>query len=283
MLITLLSDFAFAEPVEIQELPELPPILKLADNSSIVKKEEKILSAKANEKKAIENKPIGTIDIEKIIRYSSKSSLEFTRRGIHYEEKKDYENALRDYSRALELTPNRSELFIRRAVCYEELKQYDNAIKDLTEVLSMRPYRAEIYSMRGKIYMKIGKHSEALWDFNKAIDLEPLRPDFYVDRGDFYTFDKQPDYANRDYLAAAELFAYSAKNFSEAKMWREAIKEYDKALSRTPDNSEYRRLRNECQKELEAEIKTAEDAAAAAEAKKNKKKNAKLPKEELSR
>lgn len=233
--------------------------------------------------KALEGQDIGTIDIEKIIRYSSKSSLEFTRRGMYYEENKDFESALQDYTRALELTPNRSELFIRRAVCYEELGQYPLAIKDLSEVLTMRPYRAEIYSTRGKIYVKMDKKPEALRDFNKAIELDPLKPDFYVDRGDFYKTDNKEDYAKRDYLAAAELYAYTAKNFRLGKKWRDAIKEYDKAILRNPDNVEFKRLRKECADELEAEIKAAEEALAAEEAKKKPKKKGKLPKEEFQR
>lgn len=266
LLSLLLSLYAvgnsFAEPTE-ENLPALPKAIK--------------------EEKAINDQEVGTIDIEKIIRYSSKSSLEFTRRGMYYEENKDFESALKDYSRALELTPNRSELFIRRAVCYEELQHYDEALKDLTEVLAMRPYRAEIYSMRGKIYVKVDKRPEALKDFNKAIDLDPLKPDFYVDRGDFYTFDNKDDFAKRDYLAAAELYAYTAKNFKLGKKWRDAIKEYDKAILRNPDNTEFKRLRKECVDELEKEIKAAEEAAAETEAKKNKKKKGKLPKEEFSR
>lgn len=258
-----------AEP-QFEQLPDLPEITKNSSPPQV-------------EKKATEAKTPNTIDIEKIIRYSSKSSLEFTRRGIHYEENKNFEDAIKDYTRALELTPNRSELFIRRAVCYEEIKQYNDAIKDLTEVLAMRPYRAEIFSMRGKIYTKTEQFIEALLDFDKAIDLEPLRPDFYADRGDFYTVIGKTDLAKRDYLAAAELFAYSAKNLKEAKMWRDAIKEYDKAIIRDPDNGEFKRLRNECVEELAKEIKAAEEEAAKLEAKKNKKKNDKLPKEELSR
>ena len=215
------------------------------------------------DKKAMEGQEVGTIDIEKIIRYSSKSSLEFTRRGMYYEENKEFRAALEDYTRALELTPNRSELFIRRAVCYEELGEYPQAIKDLTEVLAMRPYRAEVYSMRGKIYVKMEKKPEALWDFYKAEDrLEP---------------------ANRDYYAAAELYAYTAKNFKLSKKWQDAINEYDKAILRNPENGDYKRLRKECADELAAELKAAEEAMAAEAAKKKGKKKGKLPKEEFQR
>jgi len=252
------------------------------NNAAEVKQTSKPLVVNS-ENKSTEGQNIGTIDIEKIIRYSSKSSLEFTRRGMYYEENKEFEAALEDYTRALELTPNRSELFIRRAVCYEELGQYPQAIKDLTEVLAMRPYRAEIYSMRGKIYVKMDMKPEALWDFDKAVELNPLKPDFYVDRGDFYKAEDSLELANRDYYAAAELYAYTAKDFKLSKKWQDAINEYDKAILRNPENSEYKRLRKECADELAAEIKAAEEAMAAEEAKKKGKKKGKLPKEEFQR
>ena len=229
------------------------------------------------------SKPVESIDVQKIINYSTKSSLEFTRRGMYYEEKKEFQNALGDYTRALELTPNRSELLIRRSICYKELEQYELAIKDLTEVLSMRPYRAEVYSMRGKIYTTTEKYELALWDFDKAVELNPLKPDFYIDRGDFYSKIEEKDYAKRDYDAAAELIAYNAKNYKMAKQWQLAIDEYSKAIARNPEKYEFKKLRQECIEALEAEIKATEEAAAEAEAAKRKKKKGKLPKEELQR
>ena len=225
-----------------------------------------------------------SIDVQKIIRYSTKSSLEFTRRGLYYEEQGDFQTALKDYTRALELTPNRSELLIKRAKCYDELKQYNDAIYDLTEVISMRPYRAEIYAMRGKIYNKIEQRALAEWDFNKAVELNPLKPDFYVDRGDFYSSWQKSDYAKRDYIAAAELYAYTAQNFKKYKKWQDAINEYEKAIERNPENAEFKRLKRECEEALEAELRAIEEEAAAKAAEKAKKnKKGKLPKEEFQR
>ena len=234
-------------------------------------------------KETQQSQNLENIDIQKIIRYSTKSSLEFTRRGIYHEEKGELENAIKDYTRALELTPNRSELLIKRAKCYDELKQYKPAIKDLIEVLSMRPYRAEVYILRGKIYNKMEEHSLAEWDFNKAIELNPLKPDFYSDRGDFYTSIKKQKLATRDYLAAAELYAYTANNFKEYHKWQDAINEYDKAIAKNPQNGEYKRLKQECIEALEAEILAAEKEAAAKAAKKTNTTKGKLPKEEFQR
>ena len=219
-----------------------------------------------------------SIDIQKIIRYSTKSSLEFTRRGLYHEEKGDYKTAVKDYSRALELTPNRSELLIKRAKCYDELQQYQPAIQDLSEVLSMRPYRAEIYILRGKIYTKTSQNNLAEKDFNKAIELNPLKPDFYIDRGDFFTSLEKTEYANRDYMAASELYSYTASNFKEYKKWQDAIKEYDKAIAIDTQNGEYKQQRQECVEALQEEFRKAQE-----DAEKKKEKKDKLPKEEFSR
>ncbi len=260
------------QPPSVTEPPKTLPAADLDENTE----NDKVYTSKPltvkpdTEEKAVEPRP-DSIDIQKIIQYSSNSSLEYTRRGIYYEEQKDYKSALEDYTKAIELAPGRSELLIRRAACYEQLHEYPSAIRDLTETLGMRPYRAEIYISRGKIYAKINKDDLAIWDFNKAIELEPLKPDFYTDRGDFYKSRNKEDYAKRDYAAAAELYAYTADNFKTAKMWREAIREYDKAIAKNPDKSEFKQARKECLNELEKELKKAEEDAKKAEEEARKK------------
>ena len=139
-----------------------------------------------------------------------------------------------------------------------------------------------------KIYAKIHKDTLAIWDFAQALELNPLKLNFHIDRGDFYKSRNKKDLANRDYAAAAELYAYIADNFKAAKLWREAIREYDKAIAKNPDKSEFKQARRECAAELEKELKAAAEEAKKAEEeakKKSRNKNAskQLPKESLMR
>ncbi len=276
-------------PAAVTEPPKTLPVPDLNENDETDKiYTSKPLTVKPDSgNKAIESPP-NSIDVQKIIQYSSNSSLEYTRRGMYYEEQQDYKSALEDYTKAIELAPGRSELLIRRAACYEALNEYPLAVRDLTETLGMRPYRAEIYASRGKIYAKMNKDDLAIWDFDKAVELKPLKPDFYTDRGDFYKSRKKEDYAKRDYAAAAELYAYTADNFKAAKMWREAIREYDKAIAKNPDKAEFKQARKFCMDELEKELKAAEEEAKKAEEEARRKsrqtdKSRMLPKESLMR
>ena len=287
-LYMLLHISAVAAEMPIAPPQGLPPsnLEESAEDDKVYTSKQLLIPAE-KEDDAIENAP-GSIDIQKIIKYSSNSSLEYTRRGLYYEEHGDYKSALEDYTKAIELMPVRSELLIRRAACYEQLKQYDQAVKDLTDTLGMRPYRAEIYAARGKIYAKMNKDDLAEWDFNKAVGLKPLKPDFYTDRGDFYKSRNKNEHAKRDYAAAAELYAYTADNFKAAKMWREAIKEYDKAIAKNPGKTEFKQARKECIEELNKELAAAEEEAKKAEEEakkqaKEKRLNKLLPKESLMR
>ncbi len=58
--------------------------------------------------------------------------------------------------------------YIPRGLAYRELKQYDMAITDCTKAIEIDPKSALACNNRGFAYLKVGKKKEAEADFAKA-------------------------------------------------------------------------------------------------------------------
>src|SRR5262249_1634991 len=66
------------------------------------------------------------------IRLDNKDALAFAHRGRAWQERGDLERALRDLNEAVRLNPNNPAWLRGRGFVYDELKDYDQAIRDYT-------------------------------------------------------------------------------------------------------------------------------------------------------
>ena len=90
----------------------------------------------------------------------------------------------------LEKNPSSIQAYTNRAFIYNEKKEYDKAIRDLTDGLKLDTNDSKnlnFYGSRAFIYKKTGKYDSALYDYSAAIRKNPgnLKP--YFDRGILYT------------------------------------------------------------------------------------------------
>ena len=91
--------------------------------------------------------------------------------------------SLRD-KKALRIQARNYEYFFNRAQDKFELANYEEAILDYNKALELSP--AEIclvYSMRGNAKRNLGDFDGAISDQNKALDFDPLYADGYFNRG----------------------------------------------------------------------------------------------------
>ena len=64
---------------------------------------------------------------------------EYLHRGDAYFEKEEYDKAIAEFSRAIELDPNYAEAYYKRGVAYLRKDKYDEAIADLTKAIELDP------------------------------------------------------------------------------------------------------------------------------------------------
>lgn len=145
-------------------------------------------------------------------------------RGQAYQENPD--QAISDLSRAIELKPDYWEAYYRRGAAYLHRDEYDAAIADFSKVMELEYkglpplYVYGVYDTRGFAYLRKGEYNSAISDFSKVIELAPKDSRAYLRRGIAYMRKGEYNSAISDLDKAVELQVESiSKNrFSH---WRE--------------------------------------------------------------
>jgi putative GTP pyrophosphokinase len=100
-------------------------------------------------------------------------SLIYKHRGMANFAQSNYENAILDFNKALELDPKSYRVAYYRGVVRSVLKQFSEAIDDYTMSLEINPYQAYCLFRRGQSYFHIGDYPQALSDCESALAMEP--------------------------------------------------------------------------------------------------------------
>ena len=154
---------------------------------------------------------------------------------------KQIDDALKAYSRAIELSPNHTAAFNNRGVAYHGKGKLDLAVKDYNIAIKLNPDDANAYSNRGNVYREMGEFNRAIDDTNTAIKLNPNCTEAYNNRGAAYGEKGDFDLAIKDCSKAIELNpncteAYSNRGnaYCIKGKFDLAIGDYNKAIRLNP-------------------------------------------------
>ncbi|PVV02786.1 hypothetical protein BB560_002754, partial [Smittium megazygosporum] len=86
---------------------------------------------------------------------------------------KDYAQAIKHYSKAIELDPKNSIYYVNRAIAYLKIEQYEKADADCTQGLKIDPKNIKAFWRRAVAKEQLGKLEEAKNDLDSAVSLEP--------------------------------------------------------------------------------------------------------------
>ena len=174
-----------------------------------------------------------------------KAPLSFNCRGGVYYYTKDYDKALKDFSRAVQLKSDYSDAYYNRGLVYNNLGKYDEAIQDYSASIKYRKQFAPVYYYRGNAYYNRGKYDSAIADFNLAIQLKYTDPNGYYNRGLIYYNQGKHEDAIKDFTSAIQLnpnfyLAYSHRGMSNYFLgkYEEAIKDQTSAIQCNPTFAE---------------------------------------------
>ncbi|OGH08491.1 MAG: hypothetical protein A2152_04140 [Candidatus Levybacteria bacterium RBG_16_35_6] len=78
------------------------------------------------------------------------------------------------------------DYFFRGNFAYDQ-GRCDDAIKDYTKAIELDPRISQIYNNRGYTYMQKREYEKALNDYNKAIEIRPNYPRALLNKGDIYS------------------------------------------------------------------------------------------------
>jgi len=122
----------------------------------------------------------------------SNSTLSRTYRniGITYRRMGEYETAIEYFDKAITLNPaDIQNDYINRGNARSGLRQYDMALADYEKALEIKPNNGAAVFNRGIVYERLGRTDEAISDFKLAPELGYYSPDL-VERLRFYGIKK---------------------------------------------------------------------------------------------
>lgn len=154
----------------------------------------------------------------------------FKIRGDTYDDKGEYELAVRDYTESLALQPQDAEVFNARGTTRTALGQYELAIQDFDRAIELAPGKGMAFSNRCFAKAVLGRLDTALADCNEAIRLHPARFASFGSRGFVYLKLGQADEAIADYdriLAKRPDDPYALFGRAAAKLIRGDLKGSD--------------------------------------------------------
>jgi tetratricopeptide (TPR) repeat protein len=107
-------------------------------------------------------------------------------RGNAHEYRKQYDQAIFDFSEALLLKPSRhmaAELYGQRGGEYVLKEDFERAMADAEEAIRLAPNYFRGYQTRARLFMHRSQFDRAMADINRAIQLQPDFSGLYVNRG----------------------------------------------------------------------------------------------------
>ncbi len=106
-----------------------------------------------------------------------------------------------------------AEAYYQRGNAYGAEGEYDLAIADFTKAIEIHPDFAKAYSERGLVYIRKGEYDLAIADYTKAIEIDPKDASAYNSRGVAYGYKSEYDLAIADYTKAIEIDSHSAEAY----------------------------------------------------------------------
>lgn len=132
-------------------------------------------------------------------------------RGIVLIHKGKYKDAIEDLNRALDLAKGsnnkifENKVYVNRGAAYQKLYQYDEALNDYSTAIQLNDSNPNVFLYRGYLYYQTNEYPEALKDFDAVINIDPENPFAYYNRGMIYFKEEESDKACDDFHKACEL------------------------------------------------------------------------------
>lgn len=166
---------------------------------------------------------------EKSIQANSGYFMGYLARGNGYNYKGEYDKAISDYNKAIELKPDNPITFNNRGNSWYNKGNYDKAISDFDKAIELKPDYAFALNNRGVSWNNKGEHDKAISDYDKAIELKSDIPIIYYNRGNTHRLKgKDIEKAKSDYECYLSLTP--VKDDIQSKLAKEFIAELDEKL-----------------------------------------------------
>ena len=133
------------------------------------------------------------------------SADDFSQRGISRFEKHDFDGAIADFTKAIELKGQQLEYcYYFRGIALYRRGRLDDAIADLSKAITLKQH-PRFYADRGNLLVQKADLDGGMADLDKAIELEPKFAKAYGDRGIVHLMRGEDTAAESDFRKCFEL------------------------------------------------------------------------------
>jgi tetratricopeptide (TPR) repeat protein len=184
--------------------------------------------------------------------------------GLRYRNSEDYDLAIAEFTKAIEINPVMGVAYHMRALAYYDKGDTAAAIENFSFVVSFAPSLWWAYLNRGYMHEKRQENNKALADYNSAISLNARGSEAYNNRGNIYSAAGEYDKAIADYNKAIDVelkpgyLFYKEKNvlntvfmnrgraYEATYDYEQAIADYTESIKWAPDNAQTYNERGAC-------------------------------------
>jgi len=121
--------------------------------------------------------------------------LVFNNRGMFYQSQQRHEEAIADFTKAIELNPNQLQTHLNRGFARLNSGDYPGAQADFTQAIQLQPDHAPAYSLRGTSKLLQSNIRDAMQDYLRVIELRPSHAPARADIAFAYFFAQHYDTA----------------------------------------------------------------------------------------
>lgn len=137
---------------------------------------------------------------------SSLASM-YQNRGVAYEDVGDLGRASIDFTRCIQLHPERGAYYVNRGLIYLKRGMYEEGISDLDEALFLDPLNAQTRVNRAYASYLMDDYDAAVREYTRALYLKPDYLNALIGRGNAYVARGNLEEATTDFNAALKLKA----------------------------------------------------------------------------
>lgn len=134
-------------------------------------------------------------------------------RGLAYYNKGDIENAISDFTRVIETKPNETRSFLMRGAAYSSKNEYELAVADFTQAIQINPKEMIAFYNRGLAYENEGDFKNAIADFSQVIKSDPNDGAAYSHRGLSYAMHGDYELSVDDFTQAIKINSEDAASY----------------------------------------------------------------------
>ncbi len=164
----------------------------------------------------------------------SQEAKVFMENGMVKHQAKDYQGAIKDYSKAIKQDKNYSIAYFNRGTCELAIQDYKSAKKDFDKAIETDPNFAKAYYSRASISILEKKYLDALPYLDKVVEIEPATPNALTLRGQIRSQTGNKNGGCEDFEKAKAIGDTQAENY--IKQFCADFKSNEKFVLDWPEN-----------------------------------------------